>query len=139
MKPQIKKPVRFGSGSHIIMEKEDLGKRFLVLPESSKYILGDILRKYHENLKELTDPLLGNFFSKTEFEVVKKIYKQFIEEKSIQKGLFVKIHKKFLESSYKNLNEFRLSDIDRILWDIEDKLPEKLKNKMLAEWGKING
>lgn len=136
MKPKIKECKKFGKGGHIVLPKEDIGKKFLVLPESSKYILGNILKQYHESLESLKNPLLNEFLSKKEFETIKRIYKKVIDEP--KSGYNVGIYQKFLEGSYEDLNTFKLSDIGVILNEIESKLPENLKKKLLREYYKID-
>lgn len=131
MKTQIKECKKFGSyGSHIIMTKNDIGKKFLVLPESSKYILVNILKHYHKALDELTNPKLSEFLSNKEFEALKEVYLGVINTNHVSQ------HKQFLQSSYKNLSNFTLKDIERILTDVEGYLPKSLKNKLMAEWFK---
>jgi len=134
MKPKIKKCVKFGTGSHIVMDKEDVGKKFLVLPESSKYILSGILKQYHENLKEHINPLLSEFLTRKDFEIIKSIYEKLLKGRF--KGYNSGIYKRFLKSNYEDLDKFRLSNIGTILNDIEENLPEKLKKKLLAEFYK---
>lgn len=134
MKIQIKDCKAFGDGgSHIIMSVEDVGKKFLVLPESAKYLLEEILKKYHESLKDLTNPLLSEFLTKKEFEIIKKIYEKAIEKVG---GFMAGVHKKFLESSYKDLNKFRVNDISNIFRDIEEGLPKDIKKKLIQEYYK---
>jgi hypothetical protein len=135
MKAQIKKAVKFGnSGAHIIMGMEDLDKKFLVLSESSKWLLDDVLGRYHESLEEHVNPKLSDFLSKAEFESVKKAYLKLLEEKI--KGYNSGIYKKFLRSDYESLKSFRVSNIGTILTDIENALPKKLKSKLIKEFYK---
>jgi len=135
MKPQIKECKPFGKGgSHIVMSMNDISKRFLVLPESSKYILKRILKQYNESLEEVTNPLLSKFLSKKEFETIKEIYEKKIKDKKW--GFGGAMYDKFIRSSYGDLDKFRLSDIGIILNEIEGYLPKKLKEKLLSEFYK---
>lgn len=134
MKIQIKECKAFGDGgSHITMSIEDIGKKFLILPESSKYLLEEILKKYHESLKDLTNPLLSEFLTKRDFNIIKTIYKKTIKKVG---GFMAGVHKKFLESSYKDLDKFRVSDISNIFRDIENSLPKDIKKKLMNEYYK---
>jgi len=125
------------SGGHIVLNKEDVGKRFLLLTESSKYILAKVLKQYQDQFEELVNPKLCNFLNKEEFNILKEKYLELIEEKSKQKGLFVIQHKSLLESNYNDLENFELKDVGIILHDIESILPKKLKNKLLGEYYKL--
>jgi len=126
------------SGGHIVLNKEDVGKKFLLLTESSKYILAKLLEQYQNQFEELVNPKLHNFLNEKDFKTIKQKYLELIEEKSKQRGLFVLQHKAFLESDYNNLENFRLKDIGIVIQDIERKLPEKLKNKLLGEYYRLN-
>lgn len=134
IQPKIKEATKFGTGSHIILDREDVGKTFLVLPESSKYILVNVLKQYHDAIESCINPLLNEFLSKKEFIAIKAIYKDLIGKNV--KGYNVGVYKKFLKSSYNNLDKFKLSDISNILSDIENVLPKRLKEKLLGEYYK---
>lgn len=133
-KIEIKECKEFGtSGSHIVMAKEDAGKKFLVLPENSKYILIEILKKYHDVLEELTNPSLSEFLTKTEFDLLKKIYEK--EIKNVKGGYIGSLRKTFMESTYDGLknNKLRVNDIDAIFNEIESSIPKSLKDKLKRE------
>ena len=139
MKPEIKLCTGFGTGGHIPMSRHDVGKKFLIFPEDSKYILADIIKEYHKAMEKLINPKLSQFLSRREYYTVKKAYRKLITIKSKTSGLFVGMHKKFLESSHKDLHKFRVNDISMLLNEIEKELPKKLRIKLLAEFYKKEG
>lgn len=135
MKFEIKECTKFGSGGHVVLSIEDVGKKFLILPESSKFILMDILQKYHEALEDATNPLLSDFLTPNEFETLKQVYRRKIDNFG---GYLSGVHKKLMESNYRSLNKFKLKDIGAILNHIEDSLPKVLKKKLISEYYKSN-
>ena len=130
MKPIMKEATKFGTGSHIILDRISIGKNFFIFPEEAKWVLQDVLKRYQDIVTSQTEILLKDFFSKEEYDCIKETYQK--EIKSIDKV----IHKKFLANSYANLSEMTMKDIHVILNDIEDALPRKLRKKMIAMYYK---
>ena len=135
IKPVMKECKPFGSGgSHILMSKNDINRNFLVLPESSNYLLDEILTQYSENIKEITNPLLNAILNKEDFNIIKKIYKEEISKCEKKQGLWVNMRKKFLLSDLSDIDIYRVSNIDMILEDIGDLLPKTLFKKLYENY-----
>lgn len=132
----IKTATVFGTGSHIILEKKYLGKKVLVLPESSEYLIEDILKEYEKRLNDLKNPKLLEYLSKEDFEAVKKIYEDLIKKHKNHKGYAVAMFKKNIQSTYESLDFIRLNDVSVIIQEIGDHLPARVKKKLLSEYYK---
>lgn len=127
----IKDCKKFGaSGGHIVMTKDAVDKSFLILPESSKWILQDVLKQYQEDLSQLTNPLLSEVLNKKEMDLLKKIYKKEIE--SFRGGYIPAMRNNFLKNTHTSLinNELRVSDINSF-FNEAIKLPKDLKRKLI--------
>lgn len=105
---KIKEATPSGNASHIPMLREDRGKKFLVLPESSKYVLEEIMKKYHSALEEKINPKLNDILTKKELSVLEKLTGD------------IKVGYKRVRSLKKILDTF--------------KIPDDLKKKLISEY-----
>jgi hypothetical protein len=131
-KPEIKTAREFGNGSHIILEHEDKDKKFLVFPESSKFILKDIITDYQEMLDTIIKTPMKDFFTEKEFKTIKRLYKEKINKTDNS------IQRKFLQGHLEELDTGSVLELGNILNNLEDDLPVELRKKIMKEYYRQN-
>ena len=130
--PTIKTAKKFGHASHIIMGVNDEDKKFLVFPESSKYMLENVLKQYKISIETLTNPSIADVLSTNQIRIIKKLYKNKIKKTENE------VHIKFLQNNMEEMENMSISEIGTILNDLENELPYRLKQRILKEYYRVN-